>query len=226
MTLLALAPGVHVLAVPFRFLGLVAIGTRMTALQLRDGSVLLHSPVPMDDAAARAVDALGPVRFIVAPNMFHHLFVADAMARWPEARLVAPAKLRRKRPDLRIDDEVESPPAEWSGEIAPVRIRGSMLGESVLLHEPSRTLLTADLVENFVTAADALTRTYLRIGGVYGKPGWHRLLRFVYRDRAAARASIAELLERDFERVVIAHGEPILDRPKDVLREALSFLDR
>ena len=42
-TLRRLAPGVHVLDAPQRFLGL-ELGTRMTVLEL-DGQLLIHSPV-------------------------------------------------------------------------------------------------------------------------------------------------------------------------------------
>jgi hypothetical protein len=51
------------------------IGTRMTVIRLGDGSLLLHSPVRIDDATRAAVDALGPVGAVVAPNLHHHFHV-------------------------------------------------------------------------------------------------------------------------------------------------------
>jgi hypothetical protein len=222
-----LADGVHALHAPeFTFLGVLRIGSRMTALRLDDGGVVLHSPVPIDDATKDAIDALGPVRFIVAPSLFHHLFVADAAARWPEALIVAPAALRNKRKDLPIAVDLEAPPAAWEGTIGVFPLAGSMLGESALLHRPTGTLVSADLIENFESMEHGLTRAYLKLGGVYGKPGWHRALHMIYRDRRAARASLERILEEPIERVVIAHGAPITKRPKETLREGLSFLFR
>jgi hypothetical protein len=38
------------------------VGARMTVVRLRDGSLLLHSPVALDLETRLALDALGPVR--------------------------------------------------------------------------------------------------------------------------------------------------------------------
>jgi hypothetical protein len=220
----AIADAVWVARAPLRFMGVFAIGARMTVLRAGDGLVV-HSPIAIDDELKAEIDALGPVRFIVAPNAYHHLFVGDAMKAWPDASLVAPAALRKKRKDLRIDAELESgPPVAWGPDLQSFPIRGSMLKETVLFHAPTGTLVGSDLFENFVHVEDALTRQYLKLGGVYGKPGWHRFLRFIYRDRAAAKASVERLLDLDLERIVIAHGELVTARPKETMREALAFL--
>ena len=220
-----LADGVHALHAPrLMYLGLFQVGSRMTVLRLSDGSVLLHSPVPFDDATKEAIDAIGPVRFIVAPNLYHHLYVGEAAKAWPDAAIVAPAALRKKRKDLAIAADVESPPAAWKGTVDVFPIAGSMLGETVLLHRPTGTLVSADLVENFSAMEHGITRAYLKLGGLYGKPGWHRMMRFVYRNRQAARASLEAMLDQPIERAIVAHGEPIFTRPKETLQEALSFL--
>jgi hypothetical protein len=220
-----LADGVHALHAPgLMYLGLFQVGSRMTALRLADGSVLLHSPVPLDVAVKDAIDAIGPVRFIVAPNLYHHLFVGDAARAWPDAAIVAPAALRKKRKDLAIAVDLESPPAAWQGIVDVFPIAGSMLGETVLLHRPTGTLVSADLVENFSSMDHAITRAYLKLGGLYGTPGWHRMMRFVYRNKKAARASLEAMLDQPFERVVVAHGEPLVNRPKETLQQALAFL--
>jgi len=219
-----LADGVRVVPAPLSFLGL-RVGTRMTVLRLSDGSVLLHSPVRVDDETQQEIDRIGPVAFIVAPNTYHHLYVADALARWPNARVVAPAALRKKRKDLRIDLHLDDPPPDaWKDDLLPLPVEGSMLRETVLVHRPTRTLVSADLVENFQEMDHAPTRAYLKLGGIYGKPGWHRALRFMYRDRAKAKRSIERILDEPIDRVILAHGAPILDRPKEAVREGLSFL--
>ena len=52
------------------------------------------------------------------------------------------------------------------------------------------------------------------------------MLRFVYRNRAAAKASIEQLLDLDLDRIVIAHGDVVTTKPKETMREALGFLLR
>ena len=220
----AIADGVWVVQAPLRFMGVFEIGGRMTILRA-GGGLVVHSPIAIDDALKAEIDALGTVRFIVASNAFHHLFAADAVEAWPDAKLLAPAALRKKRKDLRIDADLESgPPSAWGGDLQAFPIRGSMLNETVLFHAPTKTLVASDLFENFVHVEDAVTRLYLKLGGIYGKPGWHRLLRFIYRDRAAAKASIERLLDLDIARIVIAHGDIVTTKPKETMREALGFL--
>jgi len=217
--------GVWVHRVPFRFMGMLQIGTRMTVLRLADGGVLLHSPVAIPDELAVVIEALGRVKWVVAPSLYHHLHAGDAIKRWPDARLLAPAALRKKRTDLRIDAHLEdAAPSAWQGIVEPIRIEGSMLEETVLYHRSSKTLVGADLFENFTTVDDFATRSYLKLGGVYGQPGWHRLLRVVYRDKKTARASVERLLGLDLARIVIAHGDLVTSQPKETLRKALGFL--
>ena len=58
----------------------------MTVIQLAGGGLWLHSPIRLDDALRAALDAMGPVRFIVAPNKAHHLFAKKCLAMYPQAR--------------------------------------------------------------------------------------------------------------------------------------------
>ncbi len=200
----------------------------MSVVRLPGERLLVHSPVPIDPSLKEQIDRLGTVSAVVAPNAYHHFFAGPATKLWPNARLFAAAKLRKKRPDLPIDADLEHGlPHDLVGDdIETLPILGSMLHETVLFHRPTGTLLSADLLENFPEMDHALTRTYLKLGGVLGKPGWHPLLRVVYTNRAKARRSIEALLDLPIERVGITHGAPIVKRPKEALREGLAFLLR
>lgn len=218
------AEGLWTASADHRFLGL-RLGTRMTVVRLPDGALWLHSVVAIDDLLADEIQALGPVRHLVLPNLYHHVYAVDAIQRWPGARVHAPAAMRRKRPELRIDSELtETPDPEWCGVFTPVHIDGSMLDETVFVHTPSRTLVTADLVENFDTSPDFVTGLYLRVAGLHGRVGWSRLLRMVYRDRPATRRSLERLLALDFDRIILAHGRVLDSGGRAAVREAFSWL--
>jgi len=77
-----------------------SIGTRMTVIKLADGGLFLHSPVKLDPELRAALDQLGPVRFVAAPNRAHHLFVGDYIGAFPEATIFAAPGLPEKRKDL------------------------------------------------------------------------------------------------------------------------------
>ena len=65
------------------------IGARMTVIR-SGGDLVLHSPVALDDETKQAIDELGAVRFVVAPNKAHHLFVAPwATASAPSFRAIS-----------------------------------------------------------------------------------------------------------------------------------------
>jgi hypothetical protein len=214
----------HTVDAPLTFFGF-RLGTRMTVVRLPDGSLLVHSPVPMTPELREAVAALGEVSHVVAPSAFHHLSAGPWIEAHPKATLHAARSLRKKRPDLRIDADLEdATDATWGGALVPIAIAGSMLEETVFVHPASRSVISADLTENFVSSDHLPTRVYLKLGGVHGKPGWNRFLRFVYRDKRAARASIDRLLEHDFDRLFLAHGDVIASGAKRALRDTFTFL--
>ncbi len=211
-------------AAPLSLLGL-QIGTRMTIAKLADGSLWVHSPVAASDALCEAVESLGPVRHLVASNLYHHLFVGEWKRRYPDATLHGPMALAKKRPDLELDAHLsETPHPTWKDHFEPLHIDGSMIDETVFLHRPSRTLISSDLTENFASSDHLLTRLYLKAGGIHGRIGLHRALRLVYRDRAAASQAVERVLSRDFDRIVVAHGDVIERGGKDALRQTFEFL--
>src|SRR5512139_2579154 len=119
-----LAEDIWVAERPQRFYGL-EVGTRMTVIRLADGSLLLHSPVSLDPNLRRELDAIGRVRFAVAPNRVHHLYAGEVRAAYPEARLWVAPGLDRKRPDLVFVGVLgDDAPAEWRTEVDQVFFRG------------------------------------------------------------------------------------------------------
>ena len=77
--------GLWAIARPFRALDRLEVGARTTVLGLEDGGLLVHSPIRLDDSDREAIRALGPVRAIVAPNLWHHLFFGPAAEAFPSA---------------------------------------------------------------------------------------------------------------------------------------------
>lgn len=216
-------PDLGTFVAPFSFLGM-RIGTRMTVIRLPSGGLVLHSPTPLA-ASREVVAAEGPVAHVVCPNLYHHLYAAEWAAAFPDAVVHAPKKLRGKRSDLRVDRDLEdATAATFEGALEPVAIAGSMMGETVFVHGATRTLVSADLTEYFTSSDHLPTRLYLKAAGVWNKPTWNRFLRFLYRDKRAARRSIDQLLEHDFDRVTIGHGDVIETGGREAIRSSFEFL--
>jgi hypothetical protein len=220
-----LSDELFVLEVPFRAMGL-SLGGRMSVIRLPEGGLWVHSPVRLEPETRRAVEALGPVRFLVAPNLMHHLALGEWAAAYPDARVLAPQGLRQKRPELRIDvvlsdvvDVGQQPTVDLMGTHGIPRLE-----EFVFLHRPSRSLLLTDLAFNIHHAPSWWTRTYLRLCGAYGRLAPTAVIQLLVRDRSALRASMDRVLGWDFDRVVPCHGEVLEHGGREALREAFSWL--
>ena len=222
--LTALAEGLWVYDQPLRFYG-VEVGTRMTVVRLADGGLWLHSPVVPTPELRAAVDALGPVRWLIAPNRWHHLYVGDWQGAYPEAQIFAARGLVKKRPDLTLAGVLDdNAPPGWAGQIDQHARQGApVMGETVFLHRKSRSLIISDTAHNFETAP-AGTRFFFTMLG--GWRGFRTTLadRMVTKDRAAARASIERMLTWDFDRVVVCHGAVLESGGKDALKRAYAWL--
>ena len=81
----------------------LTIGTRMSVVRLAGGGLWLHSPVALDGQTRNALDALGPVRFLVAPNRFHHTYLPQARDAYPQAKIFGAPGLADKRRDIAFD---------------------------------------------------------------------------------------------------------------------------
>lgn len=207
--------------------GVVHFRGRMTVVRLESGGLLLHSVVPIDDALAAELAAIGPVEHLVAPNLLHHVHLADAVARYPNATLWGVVGLPAKRSDLRFDAIVGDTPAPWASEFEPLPIEGiPWATETVFFHRATGTLIVTDLIFNIHEAKGWLTPLILRMAGAYQKPAQSRLLRMSIKDADAASASVERMLAWPIDRVVMAHGHVVETDAKQVLARALAPMMR
>ena len=128
----AVAEGVWALGYEFSNKGL-RISTRMTVIRLADGSLFAHSAVPLTVAQKQALDALGPLRHIVAPSAMHHMFVPALGKLYPDAKLYGTQGVLRKHPEL---PEMQPIPADesapWAGQLQCLPLAGIPLLDETL----------------------------------------------------------------------------------------------
>jgi len=211
---------------PFKVLGVLDIGTRMTVVRLPGGGLFLHSPVKADAHMRGAVEALGSVRAIVAPNYVHHLFIGPWKAAYPQARLLGAPGLARKRRDLPFDAELgDEPDASYAGAVDQVFVRGApLLNEVAFLHAASRTLLLTDLAFHPTAASSRGVRIWTTLTRVRDGFGPNSLVRLFVRDRRAMRESLDRVLAWDFDRVTLTHGDVLESGGREALRRAYAWL--
>jgi len=212
-----------------RFLAFFPYPTRMAIARLADGGLWVWSPIALDSELAAEVAALGPVRHLVAPNALHHLYLAQWLDRFPQARLHGAPGLARRRSDLRFDSELgDAPDPAWAREIDQVVFRGSFLRwhEVLFFHRPSRTALVTDLIQRLephqVRGAAGLV---MRLWGLVGEKGstpyeW----RATFWRRRLARQALRRALAWDPERLVVAHGSCACSHGREALARGLRWL--
>lgn len=206
--------------------GGVHLPVRMVVVQLPSGGLWLHSAIPIDDALAGELAAIGPVEHIVVPNLFHNMFAAAAKTRYPDAQLHAPARLRKKLPKLPIDADLGEVLSDWADVLDSVALRGApMVDEHVFLHRPSGTLITTDMVFNFQQIANWQTRLLLWMVGCSRGLSMSRSWRFLFvRDATLMAGDAARVLAWEFDRVTMGHGEIVQSGGHDMIRAAIGWL--
>lgn len=197
---------------------------RMTAVRTEEGFVALVSPIPIDEERAREIAALGEVRWLVAPNLLHHLYLAEAAARYPAAKVLAPRGLVAKRGDLRVDAALEDGvPAELAACLDVLPVLGApLLDEHAFFHRASRTLIVTDLVFNVREPRGLVANLVLWLVGAHGRLAQSRSWRFFVKDAAAYAASVDRLVALGPTTLVMAHGEIVRERAAERLAKALA----
>ncbi|WP_240503695.1 MULTISPECIES: DUF4336 domain-containing protein [Pseudoalteromonas] len=117
--------------------------TRMTIVRFDDNSLWLHSPIKLTDALIHEVSSLGKVKYLIAPNELHHLFLYDWQIQFPEAALMGTAQVVRKRHDLEFNAVLSADfSPSWPPDIDYLLFTGSpAMEEAVFFIGPHARLL-------------------------------------------------------------------------------------
>ncbi|WP_266180497.1 DUF4336 domain-containing protein [Dyella humicola] len=204
------------------------VSSRMTVVRLRDGSLWLHSPVPLSPEVRQQLAEIGTVRYIVAPSKTHHLFATECLAAFPDASLYGAPGLLQKRPDLRGMRELSrSPEPAWAQELDQIFFDGIPLGnETVWFHKASRTLIVTDLCQWWQGDLPFTARAFAALTDVRNRLAVPRTIRLVVKDRHAARASAERILAWPFVRVVVAHNAIIDGDAHAAVEQAFAYFTR
>lgn len=202
------------------------LGRRMTVVRLAGGDLWLHSVARPDPELRRRVEALGPLRFLVAPNLFHTRWLEDWTAAYPGAELHGAPGLPPKMPGLEFDAVLgDAPDPRWADDLdQTVFVGGPRFHEVVFLDRVSRTLILTDLCFDIPPGRGIWTSLAARSLGTYRRFGTSRLLKRLVTEPARARDAVDRIMEWDFDRVVIGHGTVVESGGKDAFARAFAWL--
>jgi hypothetical protein len=177
---------------------------------LSNGTLVVVSPPPLIESRdAAAIDSIGVVRQVVAPNTFHYVYAAEFMVRYPEASLLVSPGLLERVTELPPAEELgPTPPEIWSGEL-DLAVLGPVRGvsEVAFFHHPTGALILTDLAFNLTRFARSFDRIAWRLAGVpkgFGPSRTARLL--LLRDHAEASRCLSRVSEWPIRQIIVAHG--------------------
>ncbi|AEO65169.1 uncharacterized protein THITE_2047627 [Thermothielavioides terrestris NRRL 8126] len=173
MVIRDVAPNVVTFSVPFLRFGRFPIGGRGTLVRLTSGALAVFSPVALTDAArAKVAELGGDVRYLVATDIEHHIFLSEWAAAYPGAKLVGPEGLpekRRKAAAKGNDAKIGAEPfaavitkenckdvsrigEDFAADFDMEYVHAHPNRELVFLYRPGRVLIEADLMFNLPAA--------------------------------------------------------------------------
>lgn len=222
----ALAPNLHWV---WALVPGAPVARNMVIHRLPDGSLWVHSCICLDAVQMAAVDALGPVRFIVVPNEGHRLDIRRWKKRYPEARVLAPRNARKKVEEvITVEQDCEDalPAIGVRFHVPDGMKEGYELVYEVDLEGGGRALVVNDVLSK--RHPHGPTGIGGAIGKIVGPPGGElgqaRIVRFMFgKDRAAFRRFVEKLASvPDLRVLTTSHGPPIQGDVAAALRGALA----
>jgi hypothetical protein len=199
---------------------------RTTLIRLSNGELLVHSPSPIDEELVEQIRDIGPVAHLIAPGSYHYFYIAAWQEAFPEAMVWICPGVERKQPDLEFDWFLsDHAPNAWAEELDQVLVRGNrLIWEVVFLDRPSKTLIVTDLLENIGEKSGAvgwqLKLWWKAVFHMWDNPKPAPEYQMGWKDKRAAKRSLERILELDFDRIILSHGENIESDAKAVLRKA------
>ena len=225
MPLQPLHAGLWVHLVPYWAMGM-PLGRQIVVVRLPGGGLWVHSPVPMTPALRAEVAALGEVRHVVGPNLWHDECLREFQAEHPHALFHAAPGLAAQKKDVRFGAELSDVPhPDWAGVLDQHLVRGMpRMNEVVFFHPASRSLIIADLGFNLGPEGPWWFALMMRAYGAWNRFGPTPLEKMLMKDRAAVRASLDRILQWDFARIIVGHGRNVEVNAQQVFRDAYAFL--
>lgn len=203
--------------------------TRMTIVVLNDGELWVHSPIKLEPELQAQVETLGVVKYIIAPNHLHHLFVEGWQQAYPNSLSYGTEEVIKKRSDISFHGTLdEAMKAPWAEELDQLLFTGSpAMEEAIFFHKKSGVLLVTDLIENFSGEAfPFFKRQIARFTGILAPNGKMPIdWRFsFYPKKGEARRHIERILSWKPKIIILSHGLIIEENAEDFLRESFRWV--
>ena len=211
-------------------LGRSPLPRNMQVWRAPSGGLLVHSAICLDDEGMKALDALGPVQWIVVPCPLHRADAAPYRQRYPDAQLLCPSAARAKVEEVvAVDDVCERVLPDLGIAVhEPAGLKPFELHLVFPLEDGTKALVMTDALFNLGSRPPSgfggLTLKWM---GSVGPLGMTRLGRWLLlQDSSQVQAYLEQLAALpDLSLLCVAHGEAVHGEVSSALREAAGRLN-
>ena len=202
---------------------------RMTVARKNGGSLVVFSPVSLDEKGMAVIDGAGAVETIVVPSARHRMDVKPWKTRYPNARVVAPSAALSAIVELVPVERIAGADGDGDGgkdadpSVALVEVPGTDAHEAAMIvtSDDGVTVVINELIFN-VPDKPGFGGWLMGVLGMTGDephmPGVIRMREV--KDKAALARQLKEwaALPR-LQRVIVSHGKVIASGASEVLEK-------
>lgn len=209
-------------------------------MKLSSGNLAVFSPVALtEDTRTKVVEFGGNVRYIIALDFEHHLFISEWATAFPDAVIVGPDGLQEKRAtqddprvgnekfDVVFNKQVKSSikiSDDFDTDFEYEYVDGHSNRELVFHYKPDKALIEADLLFNLpaieqysrlpeseMPKSGLLDKLFTTIQSPGGDAKWMQRMNWylIATDRKSYNQSIATISSWDFDKIIPCHGETV-----------------
>jgi len=254
MVLRRVNPSILTCSTPFLRFGLIKFGGRGTIVKLHSGNLAVFSPVALTERVKSELSSFGngDIKYIVALDQEHHIFIEPWLKAFPSAQVVAPETLpeyRDKQKYWKVPQDswtlfketdknrLNNVSDEFDREFDREYVHAHANRELVFNHKPTKTLIEADLIFNLPAreqmsktdispTSGILTHIFGAMQNTHGDAVWQK--RFLWYllsagDRKSFNTSMTKINEWDFDTIVPCHGDVIEEGGKGIFQKVMQW---
>ncbi len=200
----------------------------MVVAKRRDGDLVIHNAIALDQAGMRELEAIGEPRYLIVPNAGHRLDAPAFKKRYPEIQVFAPRGGRDAVAKMvSVDGIYEDFPADEDVRLEMLDGIGDAEGAMIVRSTDGVTIVLNDAVFNMDKKRDPLGFLFTTLLGSAPGPRVSRLVKLLFvKDKRALRDHLERFAEYpDLVRLVVAH-EKVAKGPDaaSALRKAATYL--
>ena len=220
MKLVQLEENLWLARYPLRLLG-INFDRNVTIIRLASGKLVIHSTAPFTAEDLLAIRELGDPGWLLDATLYHDSYAREGCRAFSRIPYLAPRGFRQIAGVT--TQPLEQPPLEWDGELEVLSLdEASKTHEHLIYHRASGTLIVCDLLFHFPANSRGWTRVFVRT--VMRLPrliGMSAFFRMSINDKQSFTRLMERVMQWDFNRLIVGHGDPIERDGKTVLLNAL-----